>query len=321
MANTTRTQIPREVSAYYDRLLLERLLPELVFTRFAQIRDIPSHSGTNTIKFRRYESLSAATTPLSEGNPPSGSQLSVTDITATVEQYGDYISVTDVVQYESPDPVLTEAMEVLAEQAALTFDTLARDILVAGTNVYYAGSATDRASLTASDTLTADLVKKAVRLLQNNNAKKVTRVVNPDNGYNTSPINAAYIGIIHPNTLYDLKNESGWIPVEKYANKADVMPGEVGALDDVRFIMTSNAKVWTGAAGGGSVDVYATLIFGRNAFGITRISTQALKKYIVSGATKSDPLDQTTKVGWKGTFACKILNENAIVRIEHAVSA
>ena len=318
MANTTRTEISREVNNYYDRTLLERLLPNLVYTRFAQIRDIPAKSGTNTIKFRRYNSLSAATTALTEGTTPSGSQLSVTDVTASVSQYGDFVTITDVVQMETPDPILTETYEVLGEQAALTFDTLARDVLVAGTNVYYSGSATQRSEV--ADNIDATLVKKAVRLLQNNNAKKVTSIVNPDNGYNTSPINAAYIGLVHPNALYDLKSVSGFIPVEQYANKADVMQGEVGALDDVRFIVTSNAKVWTGA-GASSADVYATLIFGKNAFGMTRISKNALNRYVTSGATKSDPLDQITKVGWKATFVAKILDDNALVRLEHAVSA
>jgi len=93
MPTTTRTQIDQEVNNYYDRTLLERLLPLLVYTRFGQIRDIPRKSGTNTIKFRRYSSLSAATTALTEGITPVGSQLSITDITADVSRYGrDIIS-------------------------------------------------------------------------------------------------------------------------------------------------------------------------------------------------------------------------------------
>lgn len=135
MAYTTRTQVAREVNNYYDRTLLERLLPLLVYTRFGQIRDIPRKSGTRTIKFRKYSSLTAATTPLTEGTTPTGSQLSVTDVTASVSPYGDFVTVTDVVDYESPDPVLTEAAELLGEQAGDTLDQICRDILVAGTSV------------------------------------------------------------------------------------------------------------------------------------------------------------------------------------------
>ena len=135
MAYTTKTEIPDEVNNYYVRTLLERLLPLLVHTKFGQVTDIPRKSGSNTIKWRRYNSLSAATTPLTEGTTPDGSQLSVTDITADVLQYGDFLLITDVVDYESQDAVLTEANQVLGEQAGLTLDELARNVLVAGTTV------------------------------------------------------------------------------------------------------------------------------------------------------------------------------------------
>lgn len=91
MAYTTKTEIPDEVTQYYDRTLLERLLPLLVHTKFGQVRDIPRKSGTNTIKFRKYSALAVATTALTEGTTPAGSQLSVTDITADVLQYGRHI--------------------------------------------------------------------------------------------------------------------------------------------------------------------------------------------------------------------------------------
>ena len=101
MPNTTRTEIPAEVNNFYDRTLLERAVSLFVHLRWAQIRDLPRQAGTKVIKFRRYGNLTAATTPLTEGTTPAGSQLSVTDITATVAQYGDFITVTDIVSYES----------------------------------------------------------------------------------------------------------------------------------------------------------------------------------------------------------------------------
>lgn len=323
MAYTTKTQIPDEVNNYYDRTLLERLLPLLVHTKFAQVRDIPRKSGTNTIKFRKYSALSVATTALTEGTTPAGSQLSVTDITADVLQYGDFVTITDVVDYESEDAVLTEAAEVLGEQAAKTIDELCRDVITAGTTVQYADSRASRYYILASSLMSVTEVRKSVRTLQGNNAKKITRIVNPDTGYNTHPINAAFIGICSPNTLYTLKGLTGWIPVEEYANKADVMDGEAGALDEVRFIVTSQAKNWTAAAASAAVAVHATLILGANAYGISRISGEALKnivKPLGSGGT-ADPLDQRTTSGWKATFIAKVLDEDAMIRIEHSVES
>ncbi len=324
MAYTTRSEISAEVNNYYNRTLLERLLPNLVFTRFAQIRDIPRKAGSSTIKFRKYSSLSVATTALTEGVTPAGSQLSVSDITATVLQYGDFITVTDVLDYESPDPVLTEAAEVLGEQTGETLDELTRDILSATTTIQYAGTATSRVTVDAGVTLHklgAPEAKEAVRTLQTNKAKKITRIVNPDDGYNTSPINAAYIGIVGPKGLFDLKGATGWVPVEKYANKADIMDGEEGALDNIRFILSQQTKVYT-SGGSGSVDVHATLILGANAYGISRISGESIKNIIKplgSGGT-ADPLDQRETSGWKATFVAKILEQAAMVKIEHAVS-
>ena len=88
---TTKTQIPDEVNVFYDRTLLEAAKPLLVHTKFGQVKDIPANSGTNTIKFRRYDRLATNTTPLTEGTTPAGTQLAVTDITADVLQYGKQI--------------------------------------------------------------------------------------------------------------------------------------------------------------------------------------------------------------------------------------
>ena len=318
MANTTRTQIPAEVNNFYDKALLMRAIPLYLHNRWGQVRDIPSKAGTKTIKFRRYSNLAAATTALTEGVTPAGSQLSVTDITATVAQYGDFVTVTDVVTWESPDAVLTEAAEILGDQAGLTLDTLTRDVLHGGTNVRYANAVANRASVAAAIAL-AD-VDSAVLTLKEGLAKRMTRMVSPDTGYATTPVRPTYIGIIHPRTTKVLQALTGWNSIEKYANKADLMEGEVGTYGDVRFVETTQGKVFTGA-GSGAIDVYSTLIFGMEAYGVTRVSGEAMKnivKPLGSGGTE-DPLDQRATSGWKATHVAKILNDNFLIRIEHAV--
>lgn len=319
MATTTRTQIPREVNNFYDRVLLERLRPYLQFLRFGQVRDIPNKAGTNVIRFRRYGALAPATTPLTEGTTPTATALSVTDITATVLAYGSFVTLTDVVQYETPDPILTETSEILAEQAADTLEELAREILSAGTTVRFANGVASRATVAANISV-AD-VQIAVRTLQINRAKKITRMVNTDTGYATSPVDAAYIGLVGPHVLRNLKGLTGWVPIEKYANKADVIEGEAGSIDEVRFVLTQNARIWVGAGSGG-VDVYATLILGKDAYGMTRISGEALKNIVkpLGSAGSADPLDQRSTSGWKATFVTRILNELAMIRIESAAS-
>lgn len=323
MAETTRTQITKENTEFYDRVLLYRAVAFFVHTKWAQVRDIPRNGGTNVIKFRRYGNLTAATTALTEGQTPTGSQLSITDVSATVAQYGDYVTITDRIDYESKDPVLTEAAEILGDQMGDTLDQLTRDVLAAGTVVYYSGaSSTSRVTVGATDLIDADDIKIAVRTLKNAKARRVTRMINASTGVATEPVNAAYIGLCHPNTTYTLKGLTGFTSVEKYASTVNVMEGEVGKLDEVRFVESTNCKVFT-AGGESSIDVYATLIMGSDAYGITRISGEAVRNIIkpLGSAGTSDPLEQRATSGWKATFVAKILNDAFMVRIEHAVAA
>jgi len=320
MANTTRTEISEEVGNFYDRALLERAIPSLVHNRFAQVRDLPKNAGTADIRFRRYGSLTANTTALSEGVTPAGTQLSITDVNATVLQYGDYVTLTDVVLMETYDPILTETAEILGEQAGDSLDRLCRAVMVAGASAQYASTAVSVATVDDAMKLDRAEVKEAVRTLKGNNAKPITSMINPSTGYNTTPLNAAYIGIVHPSTTYDLDDATGWIPVEKYANKSDVMPNEVGSLAGVRFIESTNAYTTDGTL---VTTVYGTLIFGQNAYAQTRISGEALKNIVkpLGSAGTADPLDQRTTSGWKATYVAKVLNANFIVCIYHAVSA
>ena len=161
-------------------------------------------------------------------------------------------------------------------------------------------------------------VKEAVRTLQSNDARKVTRMVNPANGFNTSPLNACYVGIISEDSLFDLKDESGWTPVEEYASQKDVMEGEVGKLDEVRFVMTTNAKTTSS-----TVTVHTSLIMGMDFYGISRVSGEAMRNIVkpLGSAGTADPLDQRQTSGWKATFVAKILNENFAVAVRHAVSS
>ncbi len=322
MAMTTRTEIPIEVNNFYDRALLERATPALVHTRFAQVRDIPRNSGTSVIKFRRYGSLTANTTALTEGVTPSGTALSVTDVTATVLQYGDYVTLTDVVEMETYDPILTETAEILGEQAGDSVDRLMRAVVAAGTTIQYASTAAADTDITAAMVLNRAEVKEAVRTLRGNNAKPVTSMIDPSTGYNTVPVGRSFVGIVSEDTAYDLDDATGWIPVEKYPNKSNVMEDEIGSLANVRFVMSTNGYVST-AGGAGSVDVHYTPIFGQNAYAMTRISGETLKNIVkpLGSAGTADPLNQRSTSGWKLTFVGKILNQNFLVVVHHGVSA
>lgn len=320
MANTTTSVVPHVV-AWYDRKMLEKAKPNLLHTMFAQIRDIPQNAS-DTIKFRRYGLLSPATTPLTEGQTPAGSQLSVTDLSAVAVQYGDFVTLTDELETETEDPLLEETSDILGQQAGNTFDQVARDIMSAGTTVQYASTAAARNQVTSTMKISAAEIREAVRTLKNNNAMKIMSLISPNPNIDTIPVNSCFVGIVHPNTTFDLKADPEFVPVENYPNQGDVMPGEVGKVDEVRFIETTNAKVFTGLGFGG-IDVYGTLILAANAYGVTRVAGKALQtitKPLGSGGTE-DPLNQRATHGWKGYFVAKILNDSWMLRLEHAVSS
>lgn len=320
MANTTTTEVSAAVANFFDKRLLVKAVPLLNYLKFAQVRDLPANNS-DVIKFRRYTLLTAATTALSEGVTPTGSQLAVTDVSATVAQYGDFVTITDKLLFTTLDPVLAETNDLLAQQAANTLDQLTRTVLAAGTTIQYASTATSTVTVTSSMKLTKAEIQEAVRTLKQNNARKLTSMIDPSDGFNTSPVDACYVAFVHPNTVYDLKNIAGFIRVEEYGQKK-AMPGEVGALDEVRFIESTNAFV-DSAAGAGSIDVYRTIMVGAEAYGISRVSGQAMKNIIkpLGSAGSADPLDQRQTSGWKATFVAKRLNEAFLLRIEHAVSS
>jgi N4-gp56 family major capsid protein len=328
MATTTLSQVAPGVQAFYDRNLLERAQPAEVHGRFGQKRPIAQRSG-NQIKFRRYSQLSAATTPLTEGVTPSGSALAVTDITATLAQYGDYVTLSDMVSLTNQDPVVTEATDVLGDQAGTTIDQIRRDVLVAGTSVAYANAVANRAAVNVK--LSATDLDKAIRALKVQNAKFIKDGIMPSDKVGTGSVRKAFIAIVHPDTEFDLEAISGYKSVSDYGSMDGVIEDEIGAYKNIRFVSSTNAKIFAGAGAAGTTtyknnganfDVYCTLIFAANAYGVCPLSGQAMSTYVkpLGSAGSADPLEQRSTVGWKATTTTKILNESWMYRIEHAAS-
>jgi N4-gp56 family major capsid protein len=328
MATTTLTQVPPGVQAFYDRNLLTRAQPAEVHGRFGQKRPIAQKNG-NQIKFRRYSQLSPASTPLTEGVTPSGSSLAVTDLTATLAQYGDFITLSDMVSMTNQDPVVTEATDVLGDQAGTTIDQARRDVLVAGTNVAYASGVASR-NLVANKITASDL-DKAIRFLKVQNAKYVKEGIMPSDAVGTGSVRKAFIALVHPDVEFDLESITGYRSVSDYGSQESVMDDEIGAYKNIRFVSSTNCKIFAGAGAAGTTnyknngtnyDVYATLIIADNAYGVCPLSGQAMQTYVkaLGSAGTADPLEQRSTVGWKATTTTKILNDSWLIRIESAAS-
>lgn len=304
-ANTTGTgSLSAEMKTFYDKNLLRYTKPHLVHDQFGQTRNIPKNGGKR-IEFRRFEQLPKALTPLTEGVTPEGQTMTVTKQEAEVKQYGGFVSLSDQISMTAIDNVVVEATTAIGNQAGSTLDTISREALNAGTNVQYAeGQVSSRSELTAEMKLTVKAIKMAVRAL------KVQ---------NTAKINGHYVAIIHPDCAYDITLDPRFIEVVKYKNPERIFNGEIGTLEGVRFIETTEAKKFTNAGASG-IDVYSTLLLGENAYATTKIEGGGLEtivKPLGSGGT-ADPLNQRSTVGWKAMKVTEILSQQYMVRIETA---
>lgn len=300
---TSSEGLSKEMKTYYSDYLIDNAVPKLVHDQFGQKHPIPKNGG-KTIEFRKYSPLPKLTTPISEGVTPDGQSLNMTTIEATVAQYGGYITLSDVLMLTAIDNNLVQATKLLGAQAGATLDTITREVLNGGTNVIFAGGKSARTALDETSLLTVEDIKKAVRLLKSQNAEKV---------------NGSWVGIIHPDISYDLTNDPAWKDVKTYSDPSDIYEGEIGKLYGVRFVETTEAKIWAGA-GNGSRAVYSTLILGDNAYGVTEITGGGLEHIVkqLGSAGTGDPLNQRATAGWKATKVAERLVENYMVRIESA---
>ena len=307
-ANVVQTTLLSGLSAenktFYDMTLLDEAQAALVHDQFAQKRPIPQNGG-KTIEFRKFASLPKATTPLTEGVTPDGKSLNVTAVTATVAQYGDYITQSDVLELTSIDNTIVEATKILGRQAGLTLDTVTRNVLQSGTNVTYCPKSngdevTSRTGLDTTCQLTVKVVQQVVAKLK---------------GQNAPTINGKYVGIIHPYVAYSLMRDPEWIDAHKYAQPDNLFTGEIGEIAGVRFVETTEAKVYQGG-------VFGTLIMGANAYGVTEITGGGLQTIIKQkgSAGTADPLDQRSSIGWKAIKTAELLIPNYLVRVESKVA-
>ena len=298
--------LPPEVRQAYATQLLLAARPALIHSQFCDDKPIPKNSGT-TMHMRRFELLSPAMTPLTEGVTPPGNTLVVTDVPVSIQQFGDFITLSDMFSWVAIDPILTEAADVLGFQAGQTLDQVSRNFMNIGTNVIYSGGAASRSALTTSQKYTSVEIKKSTRTLQKSYAA-------PYDGQN-------YVAIVSPDTVYDIQSVNEWLNTGEYSDPEAIFSGEVGRLYGIRYVQSAIATIFSGA-GASSQDIHGTLTFGKAAFGKAEISGENLQMVVKGlGQAGFDPLDQRATSGWKATHGGTILNQNFVVRVEASVSS
>jgi len=261
--------------------------------------------GTNTLRYARYADLSVSTAVLTEGTAPTDDALTISSEFFTAAQYGATVAVSDLANLDSPHDLISIAAERVAYKAVRSMDTLVRD------NIHANAATSAIFGATASATLTTNTANSAVAVAGVLTGSFVKQMVARLKGSNVPQFaDGTYRCIIHPSQEYDLVSDTsvnGWIESRKYVDNTNLLTGEIGQFAGVRFIVSSDAKVYA-TAGASSGNVYNALFLGPDAYTIG--DSQTLQSYFVApGGDHSDPLAQRAIVGYKMRFGTLLLDE------------
>lgn len=313
MPSTAYGDISPRTAAFAAKELLTRGQPYLVLEKFGQAKALPANNS-KVMKFRRYNALPNTPKVLTEGVTPTSTQLTYTDVTATLSQMGEVVEISDVILDTHEDPVLNETVGLLGEQAAQMVEKMRFGVVKAGTNVMYGNGAARNAVNTA---ITIDVQRRAVRALKRQNARQITSIVRSTPSFGTENVAPGYVGLVHPDLERDIRALPGFTPAEKYGT---ITPweNELGKIDDVRYVTSTIFEPWADAGGakgtmlstgGVSADVYPVLYVGKDAYGIIALKgAYAVTPLVVNPTpSDSDPLAQRGKVGFK-TMQTAVIN-------------
>lgn len=310
-SNLSTDQVAFEKLAYFA------LRPEMYFDQFADVQATNATNPGASVKFTVFADLAAAITPLGEAEDVTPVAMSDNQVTVTLNEYGNATVTTAKLRATSFLPVDPVAAQAVGYNAGLSIDTIARDILQAGTNVLYAtGGGTDptsRTTINTDDTLAAADVRRVVAQLRS---------------ANVPTIGGSYVGFIHPDVSYDFRSATdaaAWRTPANYVNPEGIYNGEIGMFEGVRFMESPRAPLFANASdnagAAGNIDVYGTLIMGRQALakGISLGGEYGSQPTMVYG-TVTDLLKRFRPVGWKHFVGYGVFRQEALRRIESASS-
>ncbi len=310
----------QEIRQFYDMTLLKVSLLDVVYMNWGVKRPIPPRQG-KSIDFRRFEriTITAGSYTLTEGTPPTETQATVSNVTATISQFGQFSRISDILDTQAIDPILVEFTEAYGRAMAEGLDVVVRNDLSSATTVQYADTAhqvgtSGTGSVGSGNYLDAAEILEAKRTLRRNGARP-HRMASGD-----------YVCFIHPDNTKDLFEDPDIVDSFQFAAERSretnpLFSGVIGRWMGIKFVETNNLRL-RGSYGMSGADIYEVLMFGDEFYGVTALDALAARVIIKprgSGGT-SDPLDQHSTVGWKAAHATTILNNNYGVLINVASS-
>lgn len=336
MELTKYPDITPRTDVYAAKRMLKRGQHLTVTERYGQSRPLPK-KHSQTMKFRRYESLVNATAPLAEGVTPAGQMLRYSDITVVLQQFGSVVPISDVVLDTHEDDTMKETHDLCGEQIAETVEILRIAVLKAGSNVFYSNNVASRTAV-ASGPTRGD-VRRIVRSFKRRKAKLISKIIKASHLISTEPVAPAYFSLSHSDLDPDIRGMTDFRPVEEYSNSDGALPGELGKCEGVRFLTTALFEAWAQAATSVSTtnflsqgeipssaanpDVYPMIFLAQDAYALVPLQgMNAVTPYTVyPKAQVGDELAQKGFVAWKMWQASVILNQNWCARLETLATA
>lgn len=304
-----------ELKTFYDTELLENARAEMIFLQFANKQKLPKNHG-NKVEWRKWNTFARAE-KLEEGVIPTGQKFGMSTKTGTVEQYGTYAALTDVLEMRAYDPVILGATEEMGASAAETQEVLVRDALLTGLNVVYCDNITLATEAVVDTPTSPTTMEDAEGKRSVLTAAMVAKIVAKMKKDRVPKINGSYVAIIHPSVAHDLRQSKGWVEPHTYASVKEIFKGEIGELHGVRFVEDALAPVLKDSTYKSKADtaVYATYFLGLNGYGVVDPEGGSLEM-IVKGKEHGGPLNQFSTVGYKfETNGATILYPERVVRV------
>lgn len=330
LTTSTSTGISQRTNVYAERQMLMHAGPTTVLDKFGVAKRMPKNKS-ETVKFRRPKVFDAVLTPMVEGVTPNTTAFEYEDVSADLKQYGMVVGITDVIEDTHEDPVLQDVTQQAGENIGRTVEALTYAVLKGGSNVFYANG-TGRGDVNTAISLNKQ--RAVTRALKAQKGMKITRMLSGSPDYETRAIEASYVAVAHTDVEADIRGLSGFVPTAEYGQRQVLCPEEIGAVEDVRYILSADLDPILGVGsstingmvsqGASKVDIYPVLYFAKEAYGTVALRGQgAVSPSIipVNQRTKDDPLGQRGFVGWKTWFVAVRLNEAWMARLEVGVTA
>jgi len=343
MLNTTN-DISARTNGYATKSLLKRGAILNILGRFGQV-DPQGYKNTTVRRYRRYESLAPAIAPLAEGVTPPGKKLSWTDVIINLEQYGDFVKITDVVADTHEDPILNEAVKLIGEQCAETVEIIRFYVLRAGSTVYRAGSVATR--LLVNGTITKGMLGTIDRGFHRAKARMINEQITASALIATEPCEQGWIALCSTDLNWDVRNIEGFKTTVEYSRQTGIVDGELGSAQNFRFICNRLYEPWLSAAtsvssttwlangiapaAAANPDVYPILFVAADAYALVPLQADKRDKMGKNApvnltvrnpvATTGDELGQRGFVSWKMMQGTGILNQSWLARGEVCATA